>query len=95
MPSETLSLCDTYKRKDRESFFAQGTENNLIPRCGTPDEVAGKPTKMYDNYVLFFSNYVACMNNHIVASGAILFAVENGFVTGTTIDVDGGWLTKL
>ena len=23
---------------------------------------------------------------------AILFAVENGFVTGTTIDVDGGWL---
>lgn len=23
---------------------------------------------------------------------AILFAVENEFVTGTTIDVDGGWL---
>ena len=23
---------------------------------------------------------------------AILFAIENDFVTGTTIDVDGGWL---
>ena len=23
---------------------------------------------------------------------AILFAVENDFITGTTIDVDGGWL---
>eukprot|EP00750_Incisomonas_marina_P010093 INCI16241.1.p1 GENE.INCI16241.1~~INCI16241.1.p1 ORF type:complete len:280 (+),score=51.48 INCI16241.1:103-840(+) len=28
-----------------------------------------------------------------VADG-ILFAVENGFVTGTTIDVDGGWLLR-
>jgi hypothetical protein len=25
-------------------------------------------------------------------AGAVLFAVENGFITGTTIDVDGGWL---
>jgi NAD(P)-dependent dehydrogenase (short-subunit alcohol dehydrogenase family) len=23
---------------------------------------------------------------------AILFAIQNDFVTGTTIDVDGGWL---
>ena len=25
---------------------------------------------------------------------AIIFAVENEFLTGTTIDVDGGWLTS-
>ena len=24
---------------------------------------------------------------------AIIFAIENDYVTGTTIDVDGGWLT--
>jgi NAD(P)-dependent dehydrogenase (short-subunit alcohol dehydrogenase family) len=23
---------------------------------------------------------------------AIIFAIENDFITGTTIDVDGGWL---
>jgi NAD(P)-dependent dehydrogenase (short-subunit alcohol dehydrogenase family) len=40
------------------------TSGHLIPRAGTPDEVAQ----------------------------AILFTVENDFVTGTTIDVDGGWL---
>eukprot|EP00929_Paragymnodinium_shiwhaense_P080991 TRINITY_DN42284_c0_g1_i3.p1 TRINITY_DN42284_c0_g1~~TRINITY_DN42284_c0_g1_i3.p1 ORF type:complete len:269 (-),score=44.00 TRINITY_DN42284_c0_g1_i3:198-929(-) len=28
-------------------------------------------------------------------ASAIVFAVENGFVTGTTIDVDGGWLSRL
>ena len=25
---------------------------------------------------------------------AIIFAIENEFLTGTTIDVDGGWLTS-
>ena len=40
------------------------TANHLIPRVGTPDEVAQ----------------------------AIIFMVTNDFVTGTTIDVDGGWL---
>ena len=25
-------------------------------------------------------------------AAAILFAIENDFITGTTIDVDGGWL---
>jgi NAD(P)-dependent dehydrogenase (short-subunit alcohol dehydrogenase family) len=40
------------------------TGKNLIPRAGTPDEVAK----------------------------AIVFAVENDFVTGTTIEVDGGWI---
>ena len=25
-------------------------------------------------------------------AAAIIFAVQNDFVTGTTIDVDGGWL---
>lgn len=49
---------------DRERLLTQGTANNLIPRAGTPDEVAS----------------------------AILFAIENDFVTGTTIDVDGGAL---
>lgn len=41
----------------------------------------------------------ATANNLIPRAGtadevaqAIVFAVENGFVTGTTIDVDGGWL---
>ena len=27
-------------------------------------------------------------------ANAILFAIENEFVTGTTIDVDGGWLVS-
>jgi len=40
------------------------TSSHLIPRAGTPDEVAK----------------------------GIMFAVDNDFVTGTTIDVDGGWL---
>ena len=26
-------------------------------------------------------------------ASAIIFAIENDYVTGTTIDVDGGWLT--
>lgn len=49
---------------DRQRFFERATADNLIPRAGTPDEVAA----------------------------AIVFAVENDFVTGTTIDVDGGAL---
>jgi NAD(P)-dependent dehydrogenase (short-subunit alcohol dehydrogenase family) len=36
----------------------------LIPRAGTPEEVAA----------------------------GIMFVVQNDFVTGTTIDVDGGWV---
>jgi NAD(P)-dependent dehydrogenase (short-subunit alcohol dehydrogenase family) len=40
------------------------TAKNLIPRPGTPDEVAK----------------------------GIMFVVENDFVTGTTVDVDGGWI---
>ena len=40
------------------------TSKHLIPRAGTPDEVAS----------------------------GILFMVENDYVTGTTIDVDGGWI---
>ena len=27
-------------------------------------------------------------------SQAIIFAIQNEFITGTTIDVDGGWLTS-
>ena len=27
-------------------------------------------------------------------SQAILFAIQNDFITGTTIDVDGGWLNS-
>ncbi len=48
----------------REAFFAGATQDFLIPRAGTPEEVAA----------------------------GILFCVENDFVTGTTVDVDGGWL---
>ena len=48
----------------RRDFYAKGTANNLIPRAGTPDEIAH----------------------------GIIFAVENEFITGTTIDVDGGLL---
>jgi len=48
----------------RDKFLHQATAANLIPRAGTPDEVAS----------------------------GILFAIDNDFVTGTTIDVDGGAL---
>lgn len=48
----------------RAKMLAGATRNNLIPRAGTPDEVAQ----------------------------AILFCIQNDFVTGTTVDVDGGWL---
>ena len=49
---------------EREEFFENSTTHHLIPRAGTPKEVAM----------------------------AILFALQNDFVTGTTIDVDGGAL---
>ena len=49
---------------EREAFYKRATAKNLIPRPGTPDEVAQ----------------------------AILFVIENDFVTGTTVDVDGGRL---
>ena len=48
----------------REEFYQNTTKSSLIPRAGTPDEVAK----------------------------AIIFAIENDFITGTTIDIDGGWL---
>ena len=50
--------------EERAAFYAKATGDNIIPRAGTPDEVAK----------------------------AIIFVIENDFVTGTTIDVDGGWL---
>lgn len=50
--------------EERAAAYRKMTAGNLIPRAGTPDEVAK----------------------------GILFAIENDFVTGTTIDVDGGWL---
>ena len=49
---------------EREEFYAKATADNIIPRAGTPEEVAQ----------------------------GILFMIQNDFVTGTTIDVDGGWL---
>ena len=52
------------KGKEREDYYKNTTNNNLIPRAGTPDEVAT----------------------------GIIFAIENEFITGTTIDIDGGWL---
>ena len=50
--------------KEREVFYGNATKNNLIPRAGTPEEVAM----------------------------GIIFCIENDFITGTTIDIDGGWL---
>ena len=44
-------------------------------------------------------HYQNVTKSHLIkragASGAsaIIFAIENDYVTGTTIDVDGGWLT--
>ena len=49
---------------ERENFYQNVTKSNLIPRAGTPEEVAQ----------------------------GIIFAIENDFITGTTIDIDGGWL---
>ena len=51
---------------ERDEFYKNTTQNNLIPRAGTSEEVAQ----------------------------GIIFAIENEFITGTTIDVDGGWLTS-
>ncbi len=50
--------------EERVQRYQKLTQANIIPRAGTPDEVAK----------------------------AIIFQVENDFVTGTTIDMDGGWL---
>jgi len=49
---------------EREELYNKITQNNLIPRSGTADEVAE----------------------------GIMFVIKNEFVTGTTVDVDGGWL---
>ena len=37
---------------------------------------------------------VAGLRTTAVLASAVLFAVKNEFITGTTIDVDGGWLTR-
>jgi NAD(P)-dependent dehydrogenase (short-subunit alcohol dehydrogenase family) len=50
--------------EQKDKMLAGATAKHLIPRAGTPEEVAD----------------------------GILFVVQNDFVTGTTIDVDGGWL---
>ena len=51
---------------ERAAKLGQATAAHLIPRPGTPEEVAS----------------------------AVLFLATNRFVTGTTIDVDGGWLAR-
>ena len=48
----------------RVKMLGAATANNLIPRAGTPDEVAE----------------------------AVIFVAGNEFVTGTTVEVDGGWI---
>ena len=48
----------------RAKMLGGATAKNLIPRPGTPEEVAA----------------------------GIMFVVQNSFVTGTTVDVDGGWI---
>jgi NAD(P)-dependent dehydrogenase (short-subunit alcohol dehydrogenase family) len=50
--------------QERAEYYAKTTAGNIIPRAGTPDEVAM----------------------------GILFVIQNDFVTGTTVDVDGGLL---
>jgi NAD(P)-dependent dehydrogenase (short-subunit alcohol dehydrogenase family) len=52
------------KGAERDTMYKNITAKNLIPRPGTPEEVAQ----------------------------AIVFLVQNDFVSGTTVDVDGGWL---
>ena len=52
------------KGQERAEYYAKTTAGNIIPRAGTPDEVAK----------------------------GILFVIQNDFVTGTTVDVDGGLL---
>src|SRR5690606_19899605 len=49
---------------ERDELYRKMTGGNVIPRPGTPDEVAD----------------------------AVLFLIQNEFVTGTVVDVDGGWL---
>jgi NAD(P)-dependent dehydrogenase (short-subunit alcohol dehydrogenase family) len=49
---------------EREALYDKMTQNNLIARAGSADEVAE----------------------------GIMFVIKNEFVTGTTVDVDGGWL---
>ena len=46
----------------RREYYLEGTKGHLIPRAGTPEEVAS----------------------------AIIFLLENEFITGTIVDVDGG-----
>lgn len=48
--------------EQRSNYYREGTAGHLIPRAGTPAEVAS----------------------------AILFLLQNEFVTGTIVDVDGG-----
>ena len=48
----------------RAKMLGAATADNLIPRAGTPDEVAE----------------------------AVIFVAGNEFVTGTTVEVDGGWI---
>lgn len=50
--------------QERAEYYAKTTAGNIIPRAGTPDEVAM----------------------------GIVFVIQNDFVTGTTVDVDGGLL---
>jgi len=50
------------KGDERKEYYAKGAAEHLIPRAGTPEEVAA----------------------------AAIFLLENEFVTGTIIDVDGG-----
>ena len=49
---------------EREKLYESMTKDNLIPRAGTPEEVAE----------------------------GLMYVIKNQFVTGTTLDVDGGWL---
>ena len=48
----------------RAQMLSGATAKHLVPRPGTPEELAA----------------------------GILFLIENDFATGTTIDLDGGWL---
>ena len=48
--------------EERRKYYSDGSKDHLIPRAGTPEEVAS----------------------------AIMFLLQNEFVTGTIVDVDGG-----
>ncbi len=56
----------------------------MVPMQGAKREA------LYDEMTQ--DNLIACAGNANEVAEGIWFVIKNGFVTGTTVDVDGGWL---